>query len=123
MRRRLSVAVIVCLGICLAPLALATAAQQKEKKEPAKAAPKVAKEDRVEGNVHMTDQAKKTVTVSLRGKTSTRDVVYGDSTKFTFRNKPSSVEEVKEGRHVICLGKTNDKNQLIATRIDVRDKM
>ena len=123
MRRRLSVAVVVCLGICLAPLALAAATQQKEGKQAGKAAPKVVKEERVEGNVHMTDKATKTVTVTLRGKTSTRDVVYGDSTKFTFRNKPSSAEEVKDGRHVICLGKTNDKNQLIATRIDVRDKM
>ena len=58
MRRRLSLAVVVWLGICLVPLAL-TAAQKKEGKAPAK-------ETRVEGNVHMIDAATKTVTVTLR---------------------------------------------------------
>jgi hypothetical protein len=117
MRRRLSLALVVWLGICLVPLAL-TAAQKKEGEGKAPA-----KETRVEGNVHMIDAAKKTVTVTLRGKTSTQEVVYSDGTKFTFRNKPSTVAEVKDGRHVICLGAVNDKNQLIATRIDVRDQM
>jgi cytochrome c-type biogenesis protein CcmE len=121
MRRRLSVAMVVCLGICVAPLAITVAAQQKEGKAADKK--ETAKLERVEGNVHMIEKATKTVTVSLRGKTSTKDVVYSDSTKFTFRNKDASVDELKEGRHVICQGKTNDKNQLIATRIDVRDKM
>ena len=115
MRRRLSLAVVVWLGICLVPLAL-TAAQKKEGKAPAK-------ETRVEGNVHMIDAATKTVTVTLRGKTNTREVVYNDATKFTFRNKPSTVAEMKDGRHVICLGTDNDKHQLVATRIDVRDEM
>jgi Cu/Ag efflux protein CusF len=118
MKRRLSIAMVVCLGICLVPAVITAAAQKKEGK-------RAAKQERVEGNVHMIDKATKTVTVTLRGKpTETqRQVVYGDSTRFTFRNKDSSVDEVKEGRHVICLGKTNDKHQLIATRIDVRDKM
>ena len=55
MRRRLSLVVVVWLGICLVPLAL-TAAQKKEGKEEGKAP---AKETRVEGNVHMIDAAKK----------------------------------------------------------------
>jgi hypothetical protein len=110
---------VVCLGICAAPLAITTAAQQKEGKETTKQE----KLDRVEGNVHMIDKATKTVTVTLRGKTSTQDVIYSDTTKFTFRNKAGSIDELKDGRHVICLGKLNDKNQLIAARIDVRDEM
>jgi hypothetical protein len=106
----------LCLGISLAPFASTTVgARQKESKE-------TTKQERVEGNVHMVDAGTKTVTITLRGKATQRQVVYDDHTKFTFRNKPGSVEEVKEGRHVICLGKTNDKNQLIATRIDVRDE-
>ena len=118
MRRCLSIALVVCLGIAVAQLTVTLAAQQNEAKGKT-----AATEERVEGNVHMVDTAAKTVTVTLRGKTSTRDVVYSDSTKFTFRNKPATADEVKDGRHVICLGKSNDKNQLIATRIDVRDKM
>jgi hypothetical protein len=114
MRRRLSIALVVCVGICLVPL-VTTAAPQKEGKD-------TPKEERIEGNVQAIDKATKTVTVTLRGKPMQRQVVYGDTTKFTFRNKASSVDELKDGRHVICLGKTNDKNQLIATRIDVRDE-
>jgi Cu/Ag efflux protein CusF len=115
MRRRLSVvAMVVCVGIWLLPL-VTTAASQKEGKD----APKP---DRVEGNVQQIDKATKTVTVTLRGKPVQQQVVYSDATKFTFRNKPSTVDELKDGRHVICLGKKNDKSQLIATRIDVRDE-
>jgi hypothetical protein len=114
MRRRLLVAMLVCVGIWLVPQVTTAAPRNQGKDTP--------KEDRVEGNVQAIDSATKTVTVTLRGKNMQRQVVYGDSTKFTFRNKPSSVTELKDGRHVICLGKTNDKNQLIATRIDVRDE-
>jgi hypothetical protein len=121
MRRRLSIAMVVCLGISVASLAGTLAAQ--EKKEDKDKDKDTAKLERVEGNVHMIDKATKTVTVTLRGKTSTREVVYGDKTMFTFRNKAGTVDEVQDGRHVICLGKTNDKNQLVAARIDVRDKM
>jgi Cu/Ag efflux protein CusF len=118
MRRRLSIAMVVCLGICMAPLAVSVAAQDKGKKEEKG----TAKLERVEGNVHQIDKATKTVTVTLRGKGATRDVVYSDKTMFTFRNKPSTLDEVKDGRHVICLGNSNDKKQLVAARIDVRDE-
>jgi hypothetical protein len=119
MRRRLSIAMVVCLGISVASLAGTLAAQEKKEDKDKD----TAKLERVEGNVHMIDKATKTVTVTLRGKTSTREVVYGDKTMFTFRNKTATADEVQDGRHVICLGKTNDKNQLVAARIDVRDKM
>jgi len=115
MRRCSSIAFVVCLAIAMAPITVTRAAQQKEEKP-------AAKEERVEGNVHMINSTTKTVTVTLRGKGSTRDVVYSDATKFTFRNKGATLDDVKEGRHVICLGKSNDKNQLLATRIDVRDE-
>lgn len=118
MRRCLSIALLVCLWIAVAPLTVTLVAQGNEEKGKT-----AAKEERVEGNIHMVDKATKTMTVTLRGKGSTRDVVYTDSTKFTFRNEPATADEIKDGRHVICLGKSNDKNQLIATRIDVRDKM
>jgi len=117
MRRCLFIAMALLLGSALIlPAAASQAAQQDEK---AKAA---AKEDRLEGNVHMMDTATKMITVRVRGKTEQRQVMYTDKTAFTFRNKPSKVEEVKEGRHVIILGKTNDKNVLVASRIDVRDE-
>jgi hypothetical protein len=118
MRRCLFIAMGLLLGTALTlPLAAAGQASQKEDEKA-----KAAGESRIDGTVHMIDSAAKTITVRLRGKTGERQVVYDDKTQFTFRNKPAKVEEVKEGRNVIVLGKMNDKNQLVATRIDVRDQ-
>ena len=114
-RRRLSIARVVCLGMWLFPLTGTTAGQQKEGKDTAKL-------ERVEGNVQQIDKSTKILTVTLRGKPVQRQVIYSDTTMITFRTKTATVDEVTDGRHVICLGKTNDKNQLVAERIDVRDK-
>ena len=110
MRNRLFVALGFCLAIALSLSATPAATQEKDKA------------DRVEGNVQSVDLAAKTITVTLRGKTNTVQVVFSDKTAFTFRNKASSVDEVKVSRHVICIGKLNDKAQLMATQIDVRDE-
>jgi hypothetical protein len=79
------------------------------------------KQDRIDGSIHMFDKSTKVLTVRLRGKPVQREVMLDDKTAFTFRNKPATVDELKEGRRVIVLGKANDKNQLVATRVDVRD--
>lgn len=114
MRHRLFAALGFGLAIALTLSALPAAAQEKRA---------AAKPDRVEGTVQSIDLATKTVTVTLRGKTiKTVPVIFSDETAFTFRNKKGSVDQVKDGRHVICLGKLNDKSELIATRIDVRDE-
>ena len=113
MTRRLFVAMGLCLAIALTLSARPVAAQEKAGAK---------KLDRVEGSIQSIDKATKTATVRLRGKTNTVQVIYGDKTSFTFRNKAGSVDEVKDGRNVICLGRLNDKLQLIATRIDVRDQ-
>jgi len=113
MRRRLFAAIGFCLAITLTLASLPEAAQEKEGTKP----------DRVEGTVQSIDKATSTVTVALRGTTiKTVPVIYSNETVFTFRNKAGTVDQVKDGRHVICLGKLNDKSQLIATRIDVRDE-
>ena len=114
MGRRLFIATGLFLGVVLTLPALE--ARQKDAKTAA------GKQDRIDGSVHMLDKATKIVTVRLRAKQATREVIYDDKTAFTFRNKPSTLDEVKEGRRVIVVGKHNDKNQLIATRIDVRDE-
>jgi hypothetical protein len=96
----------------LLSLAVATTASAQEKK-------KEAKEDRLSGTVHMIN--KDTSTITIRRGNIQRQIVYNADTKVTYRNQPSTMEEVKEGRRVICLGKFNDKTQLVATRIDVRE--
>ena len=119
MRRHLSIALGVCLGV-LMTLSVVTPVEAQDTKAKAKAA--APKQDRIDGTILSIDKATKTVTVRVRGKTSSRPVIYSDTTKFTFRNKPGSIDELKDGRRVICVGKYDDKIQLMATRIDVRDE-
>ena len=116
MRGRVSIAVGVFAAVLLALSVAAAAGAQKEGKA------KAAKQDRIDGNIQMIDKNTRTLTVTVRGKTLQRQVIYDDKTKFTFRNKPASLDALKEGRRVIVLGKLNDKAQLMATRIDVRDE-
>jgi hypothetical protein len=118
MRRCLLAAIGLCLGFLFAA-AVITPAYAQEKKP---AAAPAAKEDRIDGTVKSLDAKTKTIFVRLRGKTLDRTVVYDDATKFTFRNKPSTLDEVKIERRVICLGKLTDKGVFNATRVDVRDE-
>ena len=119
MRRCLFFVTALLLGTALS---LPVAATQAGQKEDPKAKAKAADEDRLDGTVHMIDTKTKMITVRTRGKTEQRQVTYDDKTAFTFRNKQAKLEEVKEGRRVIVLGKVNDKNVLVASRIDVRDE-
>ena len=114
MERRLFIAMGLFLGVALTLPALE--ARQKDPKA------KPAKEDRIDGIIQLIDKPTKTVTVRLRNKQQQQQVIYDDKTAFTFQNKSATLDDVKEGRRIIALGKINDKNQLIATRIDVRDK-
>ncbi len=113
MGRRLFISMGLILGVALTLPALE--ARQKDTK-PAD------KPDRIDGIIQLIDKSTKTVTVRLRDKQQQQQVIYDDKTAFTFQNKPATLDEVKDGRRIIALGKINDKNQLIATRIDVRDK-
>jgi hypothetical protein len=97
--------------------------QSSGAKAQAEAKGKAAKQDRFDGTVRSVDAKAKMISVRVRGKTQERQVMYDDTTKFTYRNKPSSLEEVKDGRRVICVGHYDDKGQMMATRIDVRDTM
>lgn len=103
--------VALILGIVLS-LTLTTGVKAQEK--PA-ANPK---ESRLSGTVQMID--KNTSTITLRKDNVTRSVVYNNDTKYTLHNKPGSLDQVKEGRHLICLGKFDEKNRLVATHVDVR---
>ena len=94
-------------------LALMASAQDQKKTS--------TKEDRLSGTIHMID--KDTSTIIIRKGAVQRKVVYNDETKFTIQNKPGgSIDDVIVGRRVICLGKFNDKAQLLATRVEVRSR-
>ena len=113
MKRLIGLSLGIMVAFCLA----APAAAQEKPKQPAKAAK--AKEDRLSGRIHMIN--KETSTITLDAKNIKRAVLYTPQTKITFRNKAGKMDDVKEGRRVIVLGKFNDKAQLVATRIDVRE--
>jgi hypothetical protein len=83
------------------------------------AEPKQDNEARLSGAIHMINKDASTITV--RNGNMFRKVVYDNGTKFTFRNKSGSLNDVQEGVRVICLGKYDEKNRLLATRVDVRE--
>jgi len=114
MRVRFSGLIGLSLGILLSlMLAFTMVAKDKKPKAPSN------KEDRLSGRIQMIN--KDTSTITLEKGNIKRQVVYSPDTKVTYRNKPSTMDEVKEGRRVIVLGKFNDKAQLVASRIDVRE--
>jgi len=91
-----------------------TASAQDQKKSSTK-------EERLSGTIHMVD--KDTSSMIIRKGAVQRKVVYNAETKLTIHNKPGgSVDDLIVGRRVTCLGKFNDKTQLVATRVDVRAK-
>lgn len=116
MTGRLRVAMGLCLGLGLVVTLVMPLGAQEKDPDKGKTALK-----RVEGTIQSVDKAAKSLTVRLRGKTNTQAVVYDDKTMFTFRNKAATVDEVKEGRNVICLGTPTDK-AWVAARIDIRDE-
>jgi hypothetical protein len=109
----LSLGALLCLF-----LTFSAAAQEQKAGKGAKAKAAKVTADRLSGRIQMINKDSSTITIT-RGNVK-RAVVYSPDTKITYLNKPSTMDEVKEGRRVICLGKFNDKAQLVATRIDVR---
>jgi hypothetical protein len=106
MRNRSGVMALL-LGIALVgPTLIATYAQDKG--------------DRVAGTVQLINKETKTILVSSEANNKQSQVMYDDKTKITKDNKPASIDDVQNGQRVICIGRTNDKGQLHAARIDVR---
>lgn len=105
---------LISLSLVLGLLITLTFASQ------AFAADKAKKPSRLSGRIHMINKDTSTITIRTSGNVQ-RQVVYDGNTKFTYRNAASSMDEAKEGRRVICLGSFNEKTQLVATRIDVRE--
>jgi len=112
MRIKSWIAWFVGVSLLLSLAVMASAEDQKKSST---------KEDRLSGTVHRID--KDTSTIIIRKGAVQRKVVYNAETKFTIQNKPDgSIDDVIVGRRVICLGKFNDKAQLLATRVEVRSR-
>ncbi len=78
--------------------------------------------DRFDGPVMSIDKTTSTITLRQTGKNATWTIVYTKDTTFTYRNQPSTVDEVKEGRRIIVLGSfEKGSNKMTASRIDIRE--
>jgi hypothetical protein len=83
------------------------------------AAQEIGKEVRHEGRI--TRVSKDASTITIQAKAGIETIAFDKDTKFTYRNKPGTIDDVKEGRRVICLLNAAEKSRLLATRIDVRE--
>ena len=108
MERRLPLLLALLLGAALASPTALSYAQDKSK------------DDRVTGTVQLVKKDANTVLVTGEAGNAQHQVVYNAETKVTADNKPASIDDVQTGRRVICLGKLNDKGQLVASHIDLR---
>ena len=79
---------------------------------------------RIEGTVIGVN--KKATTISIRQRSHTNmawTIHYDDATSFSYRNTITSLEDVKNGRRIVCLGRYEEKekkNEMIAVVVDVR---
>ena len=108
MKRRLPLLLALLLGAALAAPTALLHAQDKDK------------EDRVTGTVQLVKKDAMTILVTGEAGNAQHQVVYNADTKITNDNKAASIDDVQTGKRVICLGKLNDKGQLVARQIDLR---
>jgi hypothetical protein len=77
---------------------------------------KTQKQSNIQGRVQMIDKDSNTITVE-KG-TVRRQVVVSPDTKFMYGhsndNKPSSLDQIKEGHYISCSGMYSDKTKLTA---------
>ncbi len=114
MKRGISFVIVLTLVLLLAPGAglFAQITQDKETKL-----------DRVEGLVKSVDKAKSTFSIQQTDTSKVLwQIAFDQNTKFTYRNSASSVDDLKEGQRVVCLGKAGTTGKLTAARVDLRTK-
>ena len=79
---------------------------------------------RIEGTVISIDKDKSTITLRQRSGTNMAWTIhYNEATSFSYRNTITSLDDVKNGRRIICLGRYEEKggkNEMVATVVDVR---
>ncbi len=108
MKRLIGLCLLVALGLTLAGVAFA--------QEPAK------KENltKFDGNIVLLNKDKQYFTLQMTNRKV--QIFYDEKTLFTTRNqKGATAADLKEGRRVICLVDTSDKDKYVARRIDFRE--
>jgi hypothetical protein len=78
--------------------------------------------DRIEGRVQSINKDASTINLLQRGSTSAVwKVSFNDKTKYSVRNEPAKLEDLKEGSRVIVLGKFANET-MTAARIEIREE-
>ncbi len=111
MKHRFAVVVAICA--CVA-LVLVSAAQTLAQKN-------VSTGVQYSGTIKVIDKDGKTFTIQPKGVTGGVQIKYTEKTKFTYKSKPGSVDDLKEGRRVVVVVDKAQKT-LVALRVDVREK-
>ncbi len=112
MKRSIACMVVMTL-ICSLVMVSSVYAQAKQDEK--------SKLDRIEGTVTGINKDKSEIMIRQSGSNNVLwTVTYSPQTKFTYRNAPSTIDEVKDTRRVICLGKFGSNNKMEAARVDVR---
>jgi hypothetical protein len=79
---------------------------------------------RIEGTVISVDKEARTITIRQRSHTNMAWTIhYTQATSFSYRNTITSLDDVRNGRRVICLGRyerKDEKNEMTAVVVDVR---
>jgi len=110
MKHRFAVVVAIC---ACAVLVLVSTAQMMAQ-EPTD-------QVRYSGTIKELNMEAKTFTLETP-KTANIQVKFTDQTKYTYRNQPSTVAELKQGRRAIVMMDPAQKKEMVALRIDIRDK-
>jgi predicted RNA-binding protein Jag len=76
---------------------------------------------RYSGTIKVLDKDDKTFTIQTKTAGAGIQIKYTETTKFTYRNQPSSIDELKQGRRVIILLDPAQEKNLVALRIDIRE--
>ena len=80
-------------------------------------------QDRFDGTIVSMNKDTSTITLRQTGQSATWQILCTKDTVFTYRNEPSTIEEVKDGRRAIILGSfPTGSTKMTATRVDIRDK-
>jgi Cu/Ag efflux protein CusF len=118
MRKSLTVLIALLVAVIFVFTAAYAQAPPAAKEKAKQAAEKL---DRIHGVVQSINKDASTMNVKERRSGVIRQIVYSDATTVTKVNKPGAkLEDIKEGVRIIALGKFDEKQRLVASRIDIR---
>ncbi len=103
------VAIFACAAMVFVSSGQMAAQEQKTTEQPIK----------YEGRINVLNKDGKTI--SIQAKSGVMQIKYTDKTQFTYRNKPGSIGDLKEGLRIVVLADPAQKKDIVALRIDVRE--